>query len=363
MDTTIGIDINPTAEHEVLDVIPLLTDFKADLDGQTVYLVFHGGCPDGCLAAYIMRHEIQANYKPARLILFPTSHDTRNADMLEDGCTAIFVDVGPMLWDVEKLRACRYVIVMDHHASKQNIMLELEERVPNLYELSDYGGMECGATLVAKFCESHVVPEWIIHLFHHADVHEHELPDELLEHRDSFQGFITQNGIGRCTIELVQEFLAHPSEALQRGARLYTATAAYTRALFQQRELLTDTSVVSIYAVEMGQAPAAMDLELYQSLIDELATDKAVVFATLNRVRLSSGCWTIGLRRAGEHLDMGVVAFWLGECNFLGFKVGGGHPYAAGAQCENFDAPAQAICDLLAIICTAGPKETPHSAK
>ena len=223
MDTTMGIDTNLTAEPEVMDVIPLLSTFKADLDGQTVYLVFHGGCPDGCLAAYIMRHEIHANYKPARLILCPTSHDTKNTDMLEDGCTAIFVDVGPMLSDIEKLMACRYVIVLDHHASQQNIMLELEERVPHLYELSDYGGMECGATLVAKFCESHVVPEWLIHLLHHADVHEHELPEELLQLNDSFKGFITQKGLGRCTIELVEEFLGQPSGAMQRGARLYAA--------------------------------------------------------------------------------------------------------------------------------------------
>ena len=111
-----------TAEPEVTDVIPLLSTFKADLDGQTVYLVFHGGCPDGCLAAYIMRHEIHANYKPARLILCPTSHDTKNADMLEDGCTAIFVDVGPRLADIEKLMACRFVIVLDHHASQQSIL-------------------------------------------------------------------------------------------------------------------------------------------------------------------------------------------------------------------------------------------------
>ena len=345
-------------EPEVLDVIPLLCDFKADLDGHTVYLVFHGGCPDGCLAAYIIWREILANYHPARLILCPTSHDTSNADMLEDGCTAIYADVGPTLSDIEKLKACRYVIVMDHHASQKKIMLELEKLVPNLYELSDYGGMECGATLVAKFCQSRVVPKWIIHLFHHADVHAHALPEELLELNDSFKGFITQNGLGRCTIELVEELLDNPSGALERGARLYTVTAAYTRALFQQKKLLTETSLVSIYAVT-PHSPTALDLELYQSLIDGLATDKAVVFVTNNRERQSNGCWTAGLRRAGEHLAMDVVAQWLGTCNFLGFKVGGGHPYAAGAQCENFDVPVQAICDQLAIICTEGPKEGP----
>ena len=164
---------------------------------------------------------------------------------------------------------------------------------------------------------------------------------------------------------MVEQFVAHPVEALVEGSKLYKPMAAYTRALFEQRELLSDTSpMVSVYAVDMGNTPAkAMDFKLYQALIDGLATDKAVVFATLNREKLSGGVWNVGLRRAGTHLDMGVVAFWLGECNFLGFKSGGGHKYAAGAQCEMSDAPAKMICELITMICTEGPKEIPSSAQ
>ena len=40
------------------DFNPLLSDYRSCLDGQTVYLVYHGGCPDGCLAASIMRRSL-----------------------------------------------------------------------------------------------------------------------------------------------------------------------------------------------------------------------------------------------------------------------------------------------------------------
>ena len=365
MDATMGIDTNPIEEPEVLDVIPSLSDDvpSANLDGQNVYVIYHGGCPDGCLAAHIMHHALQAHYKPSHLFLCPTSHGARNADMLEDGCTAIFVDVGPTPEDAAKLRACGYVIILDHHKSQEGTIHELLDLVPQLYDYSEYDGLECGASLVAKFCGSHVVPPWISQLFHNNDVHDHELPEGLLQYRDAFQGYITQNGVGKCSIQLVEQFLRHPSAALEEGAKLYIATATYTRALFEQRELLKDTPKVSIFAVDMGQPPAAVDDQLYQGLINSLATDKAVLFVTMNRMKLASRCWNIGLRRAGEQLDVGVVAAWLGGCNFLGMVIGGGHPYAAGVQCDNFDVPAQAIIDQLSVICEFGPKEKPKLVK
>ena len=79
-----------------------------------------------------------------------------------------------------------------------------------------------------------------------------------------------------------------------------------------------------------------------------------VVFATLNRAPLldDEELWTVGLRRAGNALDMGRLAKKLGECSELAFKTGGGHPHAAGAQCSDFDQSALKICNRIADICT-----------
>lgn len=331
----------------------LLADFEKHLNGQQVHVVYHGGCPDGCMSALIMRNAIVENYKPSCLELWPTSHAGRNADKLTEGCTAIFVDVSPTAEDEAQLRACRLVIVLDHHASATAALEQLQESLPLLANYSDVSGAECGVSLVNSFCASRLVPARVIHLFHNHDVHTHELPEEVRRHKHAFKGFITQGGVGRCTIELVEELLADTDAALLRGGVIYERVAKYTRKIFEERRLWQDLPVVSVWAVDFGAEDAeAMDFDLYQALIDQLAGSKAVVFATLMRTPLSSGLWTTGLRRAGEHLDVGVVCQRLGGCAELGFKTGGGHPYAAGAQCEDFELSAELICMQIAEICT-----------
>ncbi len=51
-------------------------------------------------------------------------------------------------------------------------------------------------------------------------------------------------------------------------------------------------------------------------------------------------------------VDVGRVAGRLKACSELGFKTGGGHPYAAGAQCSNFEVSTEAICEEVIRICT-----------
>ncbi len=96
-----------------------------------------------------------------------------------------------------------------------------------------------------------------------------------------------------------------------------------------------------------------MDLCLYQELIDELQTAKAVLFVTFDRFLQKNGFWTLGVRRAGRHIDAGKVANEIGKCASLGFCSGGGHPHAAGAQCADIEVSAQAVCSELESICTA----------
>ena len=151
--------------------------------------------------------------------------------------------------------------------------------------------------------------------------------------------------------------LADADAALERGRQLYAQMAEHTGKVFARRSLQVDISEVSVWVAEFYGADdkattPAIDSELYQSLIDKMDSSKPVVFATLNRTQMSSGLWTVGLRRAGDALDVGVIAKKLGDCTELAFKTGGGHAYAAGAQCNDFDLSAERICRKIADICT-----------
>ena len=327
-----------------------LSKFRAQLDGQVVHVVYHGGCPDGCMAAHIMRKELHNKYTPSSVSLWPTSHAALNADKLTPGSTAIFVDVAPTVKDIIQLNACRLVIVLDHHKSEVDTLETLKANVAVLEDYSDFDGPECGCSLAHKFCGSRIIDEWILELFHNYDVHTHTLPEDLSKYRDGFQGFITQNGKGRCTIGLVEEFLSKPMEALAQGAVRYAPVAQYTREVFDQKKLIKETEELSIWVVDLGKTPAgAMDDMLYQSFIDDLATGKATIFATLTRTVLPKGGWNIGLRRAGQHVDLGDLSRLIPKENeHVDFMTGGGHHYAAGVQCNNFDMSAEVIADVIA---------------
>ena len=156
-------------------------------------------------------------------------------------------------------------------------------------------------------------------------------------------------------MEVVEEMLADTDAALERGRQLYAQMAEHTRKVFARKSLQVDISEVSVWAVEISgeDANATIDLEFYQSLIDKMDRSKPVVFATLNRTRKSKGLWTVGLRRAGDALDVGAIAKKLGKCSELAFENGGGHAYAAGAQCNAcFALSAERICKKIADIST-----------
>ena len=184
-----------------------LTDFAADLDAQTVHLIYHGGCPDGCLAAVIMRQAIVERFKPLEVELIPATHAGRNADEVTEGSTAIFVDISPTLADEKQLQKCRCVLILDHHASATDAQKHLQAALPQLSNFSDISGTECGATLANSFCASSFVPTWLVHLFHKLDVFEHQLPDDVAKHLDAFKGFITQRGFGRLSRQSWKAFV------------------------------------------------------------------------------------------------------------------------------------------------------------
>ena len=329
-----------------------LACFEQHLNGQQVHVVYHGGCPDGCMSAIIMKHAIFENYKPSCLQMWPTTHAKRNADKLTEGCTAIFVDVSPTADDETQLRACRCVIVLDHHDSVIATVQQLQQSLPLLENFSDVSGTECGVTLVNRFCASQFVPDRLIHLFHNHDVFTHELPEEFKKYKNAFKGFITQGGVDKCTIELVEKMLADTDAAFHVGEELYAPVKMYTKKVFEKKKCLQDLPEVSVWAVDLAaEEIEAMDFEFYQHLINELADSKAVVFATMMRIPDDKGTWSTSLRRAGQHLDVGAVCELLAKCEDLGFVTGGGLPWAAGAQNKDFNLSADLICQEIADIC------------
>ena len=218
-----------------------LRDFKNHLDAKTVYLIYHGGCPDGCFAVLILRAFIIKYCKPRSLELIPTAHAKRNADKVTDDGSTAFVDVSPTVEDEQQLRKCGCVLILDHHSSATEAQTHLVATLPYLKNYSDMSGDECGASLAYKFCDSafisELVPLWVVHLFHKLDVFTHELPDDLWNRFNAFKGFILKQGFGRCTVDLVEEFLADPDAALEQGQKLYTSQAEHTKKVFAQRRL------------------------------------------------------------------------------------------------------------------------------
>merc|ERR1711964_833640 len=96
-----------------------------------------------------------------------------------------------------------------------------------------------------------------------------------------------------------------------------------------------------------------IDPMVYQEEIDKLIEPGvAVAFCTIDRtVNPKTKAWNLGLRRAGELVDMGKVATALKtDAGGEGFVSGGGHAFAAGAQCTNVGLKME---DLVRVVAAA----------
>lgn len=109
---------------------------------------------------------------------------------------------------------------------------------------------------------------------------------------------------------------------------------------------------LSVFAVDVDALKAdcvvdvtPIDPMVYQAEIDKLKEEHvAVAFLTVDRhSKPASGVWNLGLRRAGDLIDMGKVAAYLKD-NSEHFVSGGGHAFAAGAQSNS---PELSVVDLI----------------
>jgi oligoribonuclease NrnB/cAMP/cGMP phosphodiesterase (DHH superfamily) len=343
-----------------------LNDFADDITGRKVQIIYHGGCPDGCATALILRSALLP-HNPSSIELLPTTHGSTHADGVVEDSIVMFADVGPTADDEKKLQKCKWIIGLDHHSSETAIQEQLQETLPHFRNFSNADGSECGATLAQKFCSSQIVPENFLHLFHRLDVWDHTPPTGVMGSYNAFKGFITQGGIGKCTIELVEELLEHTGASLASGIELYRGLAQNTCGIFDKKMLMVTAGDgdrrpphLYVWAVEFGEDNSKqIDPELYQELIEhhcqpyhDRRPDSMHVWVTLKRARgRKHNYLSVLVRRCGDTLHVGNVCKELKECKRLKFYGGGGHPYAAGAQCSDVNMPASPICLEIASIC------------
>lgn len=193
------------------------------------------------------------------------------------------------------------------------------------------------------------------------DVFKHDLPKDLEPQFNAFKGWINQKGARNCDLSLVEQFAKDKEGCLKRGDELYEPTRVNTRKTAAAQKLIHSEPGLKVYAVDVDEAKAkgkvtgeAIDPMVYQDEIDKLKEPGvAVAFITIERnVNPKTGAWNLGLRRAGELVDMGKVATALKtDATTEGFVSGGGHGFAAGAQCTNVNIKMDDLTRVVAVAC------------
>ncbi|CAK0808048.1 unnamed protein product, partial [Prorocentrum cordatum] len=301
-----------------------------------VSIVSHGGCPDGAAAAVILGRALRARNPAAELHFVEQRHSTKNSvGITAEGATVIFVDISPNVDDVPVLRRAKQVIVIDHHASEVESMERVRRAVPSLLDFSVCNERECGTSLAQAFVGSaFCLDEDILQAVWQSDVFMHQVPERCADTVRPIMGWLLKDGQGNTSIELMEQLVDGKASCLERGARLVQEVEEHTEDIFGQRRLVHESPELKVMLVDIppDRRKPAVDLQAYQRAIDTLQSEKPTIFATLDRFVLPSGNWYLGLRRAGEGVDVGAVAKLLLHEAGGGFVSGGGHPFAAGAQ-------------------------------
>ena len=277
----------------------------------------------------------------------------------------------------EMRKLCRrqpYVVVLDHHPTTAKDLEVIKATLSDrLIDLSTTNGTDCGMSLVKQFCDGFLeVNDDALHMFWKLDVFRHTLPPHLEQKYNAFKGYITQLGNGKCTLELADRFMQFPDVCLTEGDKLFEPTRQNTRLLAATATIEYSTDTLIVYMVDVDAALKAgivssdvIDPPIYQDEIDKLTrTNVAVAFVTAHRKINDVGTWNLGLRRAGTDISMDRVAVALKESSIgrcMGFCGGGGHAFAAGAQCSKDGLATKSIEDLIAAVVYACKEAVAHA--
>lgn len=103
-----------------------------------------------------------------------------------------------------------------------------------------------------------------------------------------------------------------------------------TDALAASSRCVIDEQNFRMFLVDKPSDMGPIDFTRYQAKIDELKNETPTLFVTRDQSPLPTGLYNLGLRRAGDVVDISKVAQALK--NMPPFVSGGGHPFAGGAQ-------------------------------
>lgn len=162
------------------------------------------------------------------------------------------------------------------------------------------------------------------------DVFGHDLPKHLEEKFVGFKAFLIQNGERNIDIKLVEEMFRNSEKCIADGQERAAFMINNTNILATSQETVVEMADWRILYVAQPIACRPVDLMHYQRKIDEKIDDKRTLVLTQDESPLPNGLFNIGLRRAGENLNITDVA--------MEFKKkpevagGGGHPFAGGVQ-------------------------------
>ena len=299
---------------------------------QRILIGYHGGCPDGAVAAYMLSATLRKLHPCAAVTAVPIGHSMHKfASAIEPGMLVFSLDVTPSLDDVEALRRADAVIILDHHVSEEEIQLNLARACANVINLSNNDGTKCAASMVSEMtrgiCD---FDRDVVSMVHKMDVFAFELPRRLEDDFLGFKSYLVQRGERNVQMDLVEEMFANRARCIGEGRELQAAMLTRTDELAGSLETVAETQGWRVMLATQAAHCRPVDFMHYQKRIDEHIVDKRTLVLTRDPIPLPSGLFNIGLRRAGGNIDISVIAakFKLET----GVVSAGGHPFAGGVQ-------------------------------
>lgn len=302
---------------------------------EDILVGYHMGCPDGIAAAYILR--VALDKLGCKYTIVPIGHSGQKfAAYVQPGQTVFSLDISPSLEDLEVLESAQQVIILDHHGSEVETQKKLAEALPDkVINLSDVSGKHCGASLVYQLVMAHVhglsFDLDVIQMIHKMDVFQHRMPAHLDSQLLSFKSFLIQDGERNVSMGLVERMFTDKDGCMAAGKELSKPILECTRRLFESAEVL-ETATFRIFLCSQSPCCRPIDFFTFQELIDTKIDGKKTLFLTRDEVPNAKGIFNLGLRRAGDTLDVSAVASFLKDCEATPFVSGGGHPFAGGLQ-------------------------------
>merc|ERR1712048_71399 len=136
--------------------------------------------------------------------------------------------------------------------------------------------------------------------------------------------------MGNVSMDLVQDMFEDKKACISKGKVLADVIQSRTDSLAHNVKLVEETESWRVMYVKQSKACRPVDLMHYQKRLDELISVKPTLVLTQDEQALPSGLYNLGLRRAGDNLDVSKVAANLKLCEQI--VSGGGHPFAGGVQ-------------------------------